>query len=151
MVTLDYTVFDAQNNLLDSGSTPLIYLHRNYGDVFEKIEKSLDGKSIGHNIQLHLTPEEAFGEYQHELVLIEERTIFEEELEVGQSVDMHFTDEEGEMLLSYNVVEINEQNVVLDANHPLAGVPIFFDCTVIGIREASLDEIEEKLNSFSAL
>lgn len=146
LVTLDYTVFDTENNLLDSGAQPLIYLHGGYGDVFEKIEKALEGKSIGESIHIQLSPKDAFGEYKQELVLIEDRTQFEDDLEVGQSVEMVFSEgEDEEIILTYSVVEILEDKVILDANHPLAGVTIIFDGTVIGLREATSDEIEKRL------
>lgn len=146
LVTLDYTVFDTENNLLDSGAQPLIYLHGGYGDVFEKIEKALEGKSIGESIHIQLSPQEAFGEYKQELVLIEDRTQFEDDLEVGQNVEMVFSEgEDEEIVLTYSVVEILEDKVILDANHPLAGVTIIFDGTVIGLREATSDEIEKRL------
>lgn len=146
LVTLDYTVFDTENNLLDSGAQPLIYLHGGYGDVFEKIEKALEGKSIGESIHIQLSPKEAFGEYKQELVLIEDRTQFEDDLEVGQNVEMVFSEgEDEEIVLTYSVVEILEDKVILDANHPLAGVTIIFDGTVIGLREATSDEIEKRL------
>ncbi len=146
LVTLDYTVFDTENNLLDSGAQPLIYLHGGYGDVFEKIEKALEGKSIGESIHIQLSPKDAFGEYKQELVLIEDRNQFEDDLEVGQSVEMVFSEgEDEEIVLTYSVVEILEDKVILDANHPLAGVTIIFDGTVIGLREATSDEIEKRL------
>ena len=146
LVTLDYTVFDTENNLLDSGAQPLNYLHGGYGDVFEKIEKALEGKSIGESIHIQLSPKEAFGEYKQELVLIEDRTQFEDDLEVGQNVEMVFSEgEDEEIVLTYSVVEILEDKVILDANHPLAGVTIIFDGTVIGLREATSDEIEKRL------
>ena len=146
LVTLDYTVFDTENNLLDSGAQPLIYLHGGYGDVFEKIEKALEGKSIGESIHIQLSPKDAFGEYKQELVLIEDRNQFEDDLEVGQNVEMVFSEgEDEEIVLTYSVVEILEDKVILDANHPLAGVTIIFDGTVIGVREATSDEIEKRL------
>ncbi len=146
LVTLDYTVFDTENNLLDSGAQPLIYLHGGYGDVFEKIEKALEGKSIGESIHIQLSPKDAFGEYKQEFVLIEDRNQFEDDLEVGQNVEMVFSEgEDEEIVLTYSVVEILEDKVILDANHPLAGVTIIFDGTVIGLREATSDEIEKRL------
>lgn len=146
LVTLDYTVFDTENNLLDSGAQPLIYLHGGYGDVFEKIEKALEGKSIGDSIHIQLSPKDAFGEYKQEFVLIEDRNQFEDDLEVGQNVEMVFSEgEDEEIVLTYSVVEILEDKVILDANHPLAGVTIIFDGTVIGVREATSDEIEKRL------
>ena len=146
LVTLDYTVFDTENNLLDSGAQPLIYLHGGYGDVFEKIEKALEGKSIGESIHIQLSPKDAFGEYKQEFVLIEDRNQFEDDLEIGQNVEMVFSEgEDEEIVLTYSVVEILEDKVILDANHPLAGVTIIFDGTVIGVREATSDEIEKRL------
>lgn len=145
LVTLDYTVFDIDNNLLDSGATPLVYLHGGYGDVFGKIEKALEGKSVGESIHVQLTPQEAFGEYRQELVLVEERSMFEDDIAVGQNVEMVFDDEDDEIMLTYTVVEIVDDRVILDANHPLSGVTILFDGTVIGIREATSDEIEKRL------
>ena len=146
LVTLDYTVFDTENNLLDSGAQPLIYLHGGYGDVFEKIEKALEGKSIGESIHIQLSPKDAFGEYKQEFVLIEDRNQFEDDLEVGQNVEMVFSEGvDEEIVLTYSVVEILEDKVILDANHPLAGVTIIFDGTVIGVREATSDEIEKRL------
>ncbi|ATB69680.1 putative FKBP-type peptidyl-prolyl cis-trans isomerase [Sulfurospirillum diekertiae] len=148
IVTLDYTVFDTENNLLDSGAQSLVYLHGGYGDIFEKIEKALEGKSVGESIHMQLSPKEAFGEYKQELVLIEERSMFEDDLEVGQNVEMVFSeDADDEIMLSYTVIEILEDRVILDANHPLAGVTILFDGTVIGVREATNDEIEKRLFS----
>ncbi len=146
-MTLDYTVFDTNNTLLDSGSQPLIYLHGGYNEIFKKIEKELEGKSIGDSIHLQLLPKEAFGEYRSSLVLIQDRSMFEDDLEVGQQVEMVFSeDEEEEVMLIYTVSDIQEDRVVLDANHPLAGITILFDATVIGLREATADEIEERLH-----
>lgn len=148
IVTLDYTVFDTQNTLLDSGATLLTYLHGGYGDIFDKIEHVLEGKGIGESVCVQLLPHEGFGEYKEELVLVEDIHSFEDDIEVGQNVEMIFAEEENEqeMMLSYTVVSIDNESVILDANHPLAGKTIVFDATVIGIREATPDEIEAKLH-----
>ena len=148
LVTLDYTVFDTNNTLLDSGAHPLLYLHGGYGDVFEKIEKALEGKEIGDSIHIQLNPQDSFGEYQQELVLVEDRSQFEDDLEVGQQVEMVFSEgEDEEIMLTYTVAEINDDKVILDANHPLAGVTTIFDGTVIGVREATSEEIEKRINN----
>jgi len=146
LVTLDYTVFDTENNLLDSGVNPLNYLHGGYGDVFEKIENALEGKSIGDSVHLELQPQESFGEYNEELVLIEEKSSFEDDIDVGHDVQMVFNDgaDENEMMLTYRIAAIKEDKVILDANHPLAGLKIVFDATVIGVRHASVEEIEAR-------
>lgn len=149
IVTLDYTVFDTENTLLDSGANPLVYLHGGYGDIFEAIERALEGKSVGESVHLELSPKDAFGTYQEELVLVEERNAFEEEIAVGQQVEMLFNEDEksNEVLIAYTITDIYEDKVVLDANHPLAGVSIIFDATVLGVREATHEEIDAKTDS----
>ena len=148
LVTLDYTVFDTENNLLDSGATPLSYLHGGYSDVFEKIEKALEGKSVGESVHVQLSPKDSFGEYQEDLVMVEDRNQFEDNLQMGQQIEMVFSDTADEdILMVYTVSDIQEDKVILDANHPLAGLTIVFDGTVIGVREATSDEIEAKLMS----
>lgn len=147
IVTLDYTVFDTKNTLLDSGETPLRYLHGGYGEIFDKIENTLEGKNIGESIRVLLNPKESFGEYKEDLVLVEARHGFEEDIAVGEHVEMLFNDDDqnDELLITYTVTDIQEDKVILDANHPLAGSSIIFDATVIGIREASSEELDSRL------
>ena len=148
VVTLDYTVFDTNHDLLDGGETPLVYLHGGYREVFPKIEQAIEGKSIGDSIHLQLPPEDAFGEYRGDLVMVEDRSQFEDDLEIGQEIELVYSEDESEEIrLIYTVSEIQEDQVILDANHTLAGVTIVFDATVIGTREASHEEIEERLNT----
>lgn len=149
VVTLDYTVFDTNETLLDSGSTPITYLHGRYGDLFDKIEEALEGKGVGESIHVQLLPKDSFGEYKEELVLIDNRNAFEDDIEVGQHVEMVFNEDEDDlnsMMITYTITDIYEDKVVLDANHPLAGVTIVFDATVIGIREATHEEVEAKIH-----
>ena len=146
IVTLDYTVFDTENNLLDSGVTPLVYLHGGYIDIFEKLEKALEGKGVGESIHMQLAPKDAFGEYRSDLVIVEEREQFEDDLEFGQQIEMIFSEnEDEEIMMVYTVTDIQKDKVILDANHPLSGLSIVFDGTVIGIRDATSEEIEKRL------
>jgi FKBP-type peptidyl-prolyl cis-trans isomerase SlyD len=147
LVTLDYTVFDTENNLLDSGVTPLVYLHGGYIDIFEKLEKALEGKRVGDSIHMQLAPKDAFGEYRNDLVIVEERSQFEDDLEFGQQIEMVFSEnEDEEIMMVYTVSDIQKDKVILDANHPLSGLSIIFDGTVIGVREATSEEIEKRLS-----
>lgn len=146
LVTLDYTLFDTHNALIDSGANPLIYLHGGYGDVFESIEKALEGKRVGDSIHLELTPKDSFGERQEALVLVEDRALFDETIAVGDEMEMVFGEgEDEEIMMNYIITHIDEDRVVLDANHPLAGKSVVFDGTVIGVREATSEEIEQRL------
>lgn len=149
MVTLDYTVSDTEHHLIDSGAEPIVYLHGGYGDIFEKLETALEGKTIGDNVVVTLLAKEAFGEYQNDLILREPRSSFDNTLELDQHIEMIYgdgEDDEDAIKIIYTVVAIEGDTVVLDGNHPLAGINIVFDTTVIGIREASQSEIENRLH-----
>ena len=70
VVTLDYNVTDSDGALVDAGKEPLVYLHGGYDDIFPKIEEEVQGKKIGETIKVKMQPDEAFGEYDEELIQI---------------------------------------------------------------------------------
>ncbi|MDD2385064.1 MAG: peptidylprolyl isomerase [Sulfurospirillaceae bacterium] len=147
MVTLDYTVTDADNHLIDSGAEPIVYLHGGYGSIFDKLEHALEGKTIGENVVVKLNANEAFGEYQNDLVLVEPRSSFDDTIAVDQQIEMIYGNEEEDAIkIIYTVTAIEEDSVILDGNHPLSGLNIIFDTTVIAIRKASEQEINEHLD-----
>lgn len=139
VVTLSYTVKDSDGNLVDDGQNPLVYLHGGYDGIFPVLEEALHGKKVGEAFTLKLLPEDAFGDYDEELVLIEDASVFPENIEVGMSFE-RVTDE-GEEELVYRITDIAEGKVVVDGNHPLAGVALVFDGTVAEVRAASAEEI----------
>jgi FKBP-type peptidyl-prolyl cis-trans isomerase SlyD len=137
IVTLDYSVTDTGGQVVDEGREPIIYMHGGYEAIFPKIEAALDGKQVGDSVEVTLFPEDAFGEYDDDLVEVAERSEFPDELELG----MQFTQGEGEDSELYMVRELDGDKVVLDANHPLAGLELAFACTVTAIREATNEEL----------
>ncbi len=139
VVTLKYTVRDPDGNMIDDGHHPLVYLHGGYDGIFPKLEETLHGKNQGDTLQIKLQPDDAFGEYDEELVLIEEQTLFPENIEVGMSFER--VTEDGEEEIIYRITDIAEGKVVVDGNHPLAGVALLFDITVDEVRMASAEEI----------
>lgn len=139
VVTLAYRVTDAQGNLIDAGERPLVYLHGGHGGIFEKIEEELEGQMPGFQKDIRLQPEEAFGEYDAELVLVEPRDMFPDDIEVGMQFERAGADDEGDML--YTITNIAEGKVVVDGNHPLAGLALVFSCTVSEVRSATAEEI----------
>ena len=88
---------------------------------------------------MHLEPEQAFGDYDPELLRVEPRSRYGEGLEVGMEVED--TSEDGEPQL-YLVTDLADNKVVLDANHPLAGMALDFTCRVLVVRDANEGEIE---------
>lgn len=147
VVTLEYTITDTAQNMLDSGADPLIYLHGGYNDIFAKIEKELENKTVGDSITVQLTPKESFGEYDESLVSIEERGEFDDQIFVGEQFVEIIEDEDDaleDQKISYTIKEITKDNVTLDGNHPLAGIDVIFTAKVLDIRKATAKEIKEE-------
>ena len=139
VVSLDVTLFDLQGELLDHPDEPAQYLHGGYGDIFPKVEEALEGKPVGAKVTVRLEPDDAFGEYDEELLTVESRSRFPETLEVGMRFEAGAGGEDEGVI--YTVTDMAEDKVVLDGNHPLAGIGLRFECEVVDIRPANEGEI----------
>jgi FKBP-type peptidyl-prolyl cis-trans isomerase SlyD len=145
VVALAYTLSDAQGNMIEESDDPLVYLHGGYDGTFPKIEEALDGKEDGYKTEIQLEPSDAFGEYDSELVKVESRDRFPEPLEIGMQFEGTPDEEEDSLdALIYTVTDLAEDKVVLDGNHPLAGMALRFALTVTEVREATPDEVEHE-------
>ncbi len=142
VVTLDYNVTDPDGQLVDAGQEPLVYLHGGYDDIFPMIEEAMHGKKVGESATIKMQPDDAFGEYDAELIQIEPRNGFPKELEVGMQFEGVPDGADDDDIMIYRVTEIADDKVVLDGNHPLAGMALVFTCTVTAVRPASAEEIE---------
>ena len=140
VVTLAYRVTDSDGNVVDEGSALMVYLHGGYDGIFPRIEESLQGRKVGDKLEIKLLPDDAFDEYDADLVNIESRNLFPENIEVGMQFERAAEDEDDEDVL-YTITDIADDKVVVDGNHPLAGVALIFSCTVNNVRAASADEI----------
>lgn len=140
VVTLNYNVKDIDGNSIDEGAEPLVYLHGGYGGIFDCIEELLQGKTINDTLTAKLEPQEAFGEYDAEQVIVEARDLFPENIEVGMQFERGDEDGEEEGIL-YTITDIADDKVVVDGNHPLAGIALIFTCTVNDVRPATPEEI----------
>jgi FKBP-type peptidyl-prolyl cis-trans isomerase SlyD len=140
VVSLDVQLTDVHGNLIQRSAEAVQYLHGGYDGVFPLVEEALQGKVPGESVEVPLEPEDAFGEYDAELVQLAERAQFPPELAVG----MQFEQEGGpeNELLIFTVTDIADDKVVLDGNHPLAGMALNFACTVVEVRAATDGEIE---------
>lgn len=141
---MDIELSDINGTLVERSEQPLVYLHGGYDNIFPMVEQTLEGHKIGDALKVRLEPEEAFGEYDEKLVRLESRERFPEVLDVGMQFEGIPGDEaveDGEATI-YTVTDIAEGKVVLDGNHPLAGMALDFSCTVTGVRAASEEEID---------
>lgn len=139
VVTLDYAVTDPDGNLVDDGKQPLVYLHGGYHGIFQRLEEALAGKDVGEKLDVKLQPDDAFGEYDESLVRIESLSLFPEGIEVGMQFERSSDDGEDELV--YTITDIAEDKVVVDGNHPLAGMALIFSCTVAEVRAATAEEL----------
>jgi FKBP-type peptidyl-prolyl cis-trans isomerase SlyD len=140
VVALEVRLSDVDGNLIQQSVEAVQYLHGDYDGIFPAVEEALLGKAPGDKIEVRLEPEDAFGEYDADLVQLAERAQFPPELEIG----MQFEQEggrENDMLIC-TVTDIAGDQVVLDGNHPLAGMALNFACTVVAVRDATAGEIE---------
>ena len=124
---------DAQGTELQPASD-LTYLHGGYGELLAALEQALEGKGPGETVRLQLEPEQAFGEYDAQLVRVEPAERYGEGLAVGMEIE--------EDSRFYTVTDIAAGKVVLDGNHPFAGMALRFFCRVLSVRTAKADEIE---------
>ncbi len=138
VVTLRYQVTNRAGQVVDAGEEPLVYLHGGYGGLFDALEVALQGKSATDEFRVELSAEQAFGEYDADLVSIEPRDAFPANIRVGTQVEMD--DEEGESLL-FTVTAIDKDTVSIDGNHPLCGMDLVFTGTVVAVRAATAKEI----------
>ena len=141
VVSLRYELYDSEGELLEKVDDPVSYLHGGYDGIFPLVEEALHDKDVGVQCNIVLQPDDAFGEYDHELVQVEARSAFPEEIAIGMQFEggPEGTDEEDFSL--YTVVEINDDEVTVDGNHPLAGKTLSFNCTVTGVRPATAEEL----------
>ncbi|HQO54341.1 MAG TPA: peptidylprolyl isomerase [Ottowia sp.] len=134
-VTLDYRITDLQGKPLDAGTTA--YLHGGYDNLFAQAEAALQGKTVGDKVALALSAAEAFGARDEALA----RRIPKSEFPPGVKVGGQLQGAGPHGPVVYRVVKIKGPEVLLDANHPLAGQDIHFAATVKAVRAATAEEI----------
>lgn len=141
VVRLRYELRNAAGEPLEDDDATLEYLHGGYGGIFPKVESALQGKDVGEELALTLEPDDAFGEYDADLLRVEPRERFPETLEVGMQFEGVPGDDEDAARI-YTITDITKDSVVVDANHPLAGERLWFKCAVENVRAATADELE---------
>jgi len=141
VVTISYRLYSAAGELIEESTEPISYLHGGHGGIFPKVEAALAQKQVGETCSVTLEPEDAFGEYDAELVRIEAQDRFPAEVKVGMQFEGYGAGTPDDETRVYTVTDIADGKVVVDGNHPLAGQRLRFDCTVVEVRPASPDEV----------
>jgi FKBP-type peptidyl-prolyl cis-trans isomerase SlyD len=143
VVSLTWRLEDAQSELIDTLDEPTEFLVGG-DDLLAKLEEALQGQGVGAEVALALEPADAFGEYDPNLVCFEPRSLFPEGLEPGMRLEglpegAQTPDMPADAV--YTVTEVYPEHLVLDGNHPLAGIGLRMYVQVRGLREATPDEV----------
>lgn len=138
VVSINYELLDSKGGIIEKTGEAIEYLHGGYHGIFSRVEDALNGKSAGESCDVYLQPHDAFGEYDEKLVQVEPRSKFPAKVEVGMRFEG--ASDSGETMI-YTVTDIAEDKVVVDGNHPLAGMALRFHCTVNSVRKATKEEL----------
>ncbi len=139
VVTMDYVLRDDQGSLIDSseGKEPLAYI-QGAGSIIPGLENALEGKTNGDSLAVRIAPEEAYGERDETLLQVVPRNMFDvPDVDVGMQFQTQ--SEAGPQIVT--VVAMTDDEITVDANHPLAGVTLNFEVNVVDVRDASDDEL----------
>ncbi|MDE2300583.1 MAG: peptidylprolyl isomerase [Burkholderiales bacterium] len=144
VVSLTWKLQDAQGNLIDELPDPVEFFFGG-NDLLAKVEEALADQAAGYATVLHLEPEHAFGDYDPALVFFEARSVFPDAVEVGMQFDGVPPGAATPGMPAdaiYTVTEVYPGHVVLDGNHPLAGIALRLDLVVRDVRAATAAEVE---------
>ena len=141
VVTLNYILKNDQGETLDeSQDNSFLYLH-GAGGIISGLEGQLEGKSAGDSFSAHIEPADGYGERDDSMVQIVPRDMFDKEHPIEEGLQFHAESPEGDML-TVTVTNIEEDDITVDGNHPLAGIALNFDIKIADVREASVEEVE---------
>ena len=139
VVSMNYVLKDKEGSILDtSQGQPLDYLE-GHQNIIPGLEKALTGLEKGDKKVVEVSPEEGYGQYNPDMCFTMEKSQFGATIpEPGVSVQLNTAD--GQAFLA-TIVNVEGDQVHLDANHPLAGKALIFDVEITDIRDASPEEI----------
>lgn len=141
VVAIDYTLTDGDGQVLDTsqGRGPLAYLH-GAGNIIPGLEKALEGKAEGEKVNVSVPPEEGYGARDESLIQAVPKKMFAETAEPEPGMQFQAQGPDGARVLT--ILKVEDDQVTVDANHPLAGQELNFDVAVVNVREASEEELE---------
>lgn len=139
LVTYSYKLLDEEGNILDeSGQSPREYVH-GYQHILPSIEKALSLKKVNDEVRITLSPKVAFGEIEQHLIHVVPKNRFENADQLKIGMQCYHPDNKGFLM---RIIRTDEQNVTLDANHPLAGKSVVFVIKILQIRAATQEELK---------
>ncbi len=141
VVSIAYTLKNADGDVLDTADaqSPLPYLH-GHGNLIVGMENALEGRDTGETFSVVIPPEEAYGTFDDDLVWEIDKDQFADvgDFEIGTQLVMEMEDQQ----ILVSVVEIRDDVVIVDGNHELADETLYFEITVVDVRDATAEEID---------
>ena len=140
VVEIHYVLKDKDGDLLDSseGEAPLAYIH-GIGNIIPGLEKQLNGKKIGDKIKAIISPSDGYGVWEEKLIQKIPMSNFKDKSQVKLDAQFRVEMEDGPRIAT--ITKIENDDVTIDMNHPLAGEELHFDVEVMAIRDATEEEI----------
>lgn len=140
-VTLTYRIVDTDGTVLEQNDIPVSYIHGGHSELFEKIERALEGKAAGDSVSVTLEPHEGFGEHDPNLTFTDDLENVPHEFRyLGAQVEMQ--NEVGDVR-TFIVTRIEDGQLTVDCNHPFAGKTVRFEVDIQSVRDASPEELRE--------
>ena len=141
VVSIHYKLTNDEGSILDSseGQEPLAYLH-GLGNIIPGLENALTGRAVGDKFTVTIAPADGYGERDNEMVQSVPKSAFQgvDQIEPG----MQFQAQSPDGMQLVTVVDVDGDEVILDGNHPMAGITLTFDVEVTEIRDATAEELD---------
>jgi FKBP-type peptidyl-prolyl cis-trans isomerase SlyD len=140
VVSMDYTLKNDKGEILDtsSGRAPLSYI-QGKGHIIPGLEKACEGKTSGDSFNVSIEPKEAYGEYNEEMIITLPKNKFDDVENIKAGMQFQAQTEYGMQVFS--VLSVEENDIKLDGNHPLAGQKLHFDVKITDVRDATAEEL----------
>lgn len=141
VVTIQYTLKDDAGEVLDQSTPeePLAYIH-GLGHLIPGLENELDGKTSGDKLNTKIEPKDAYGERNDQMIQVVPKSEFENAESIQPGMQFQVESDEGPIF--FTAVKVDENEITLDGNHPLAGVTLHFDVEITDVREATAEELD---------
>ncbi|WP_020612361.1 FKBP-type peptidyl-prolyl cis-trans isomerase [Sediminispirochaeta bajacaliforniensis] len=142
VVSIDYSLTSDDGTLIDTseGREPLAFIFGS-GMIIPGLEKELAGKNEGDKLTVTVQPEEAYGTYDEARIIEVPKDRFEETDKLTEGIQVQAQRQDGGVEI-LTVSKISDEKVILDGNHPLAGMTLHFDVTINQVREATQEELD---------
>ena len=141
VVSIHYKLSNDDGDILDSseGQEPLAYLH-GLGNIIPGLENALSGRALGDKFSVTVAPADGYGERDNEMVQSVPKSAFQGVDQILPGMQFQAQSPEGMQLVT--VIDVDGDEVILDGNHPMAGITLTFDVEVTEIRDATAEELE---------